>query len=613
MGFFSGLDADQYDRQYSDLYLFGRLWDYVKSHQRSVWGIVVMGLLIAFGLSLVPILTAEIVSALEAGNSMDLVVFLMIGLTVAVLSRYFANWVMRRLLANVIGEMIARMRKDAFHAAINRDMAFFDENKTGKLISRITSDTEEFAQVFTFSFQIIAELIQLVFLIGVLLWRSPRLTLYLFGFMPIVLILALLFRWLARGVTRQGTRAMAAVNDNIQESVSGISVAKNFRQEASMYEMFTAVNLLSYRTNLKRGFVLALVFPVFNATAGFAIATLLYFGAQQVLVGAIGLGAWFLFMQATDRYWFPIINLTSYWSQFQQALSDLERIFALIDAENTVNQTGDQSAEGVQGHISFNHVDFSYSGGAPWVLKDFSLDISQGESIALVGHTGAGKSSIIKLITRFYEFQGGDILIDGTNMRDFNLNSYRARLGLVPQAPFLFSGTIRDNIRYGRPDVSDDEIESIAYRIGDGEWLENMPDKLNTLVGERGSQLSMGQRQLVSLMRVLVQKPAIFILDEATASIDPFTETQIQEALDLILKQSTSILIAHRLSTVRSADRIIVLRQGEIIEQGDHDGLMAQNGHYAELYNTYFRHQSLNYVETSRKLLRDEVLKGLED
>jgi ATP-binding cassette subfamily B protein len=206
------------------------------------------------------------------------------------------------------------------------------------------------------------------------------------------------------------------------------------------------------------------------------------------------------------------------------------------------------------------------------------------------------------LIARFYEFQGGRLLIDGRDIRTLDLGQYRRQLGIVSQAPFLFAGTVADNIRYARPDASQFEIEALARRIGDGEWLETLPEGLETQVGERGGRLSMGQRQLVSLMRVLVQHPAIFILDEATASIDPFTESQIQQALDLILSETTSILIAHRLSTVRAADRIIVVRQGRIIEQGDHSRLMARGGHYAELYDTYFRHQSLEYIERIRQM-----------
>jgi ATP-binding cassette subfamily B protein len=300
-----------------------------------------------------------------------------------------------------------------------------------------------------------------------------------------------------------------------------------------------------------------------------------------------------------DRFWFPVTNLSAFWSQFQQGLAAAERVFALMDVDSAVIQTDTQPVSDLQGEIIFDHVSFRYS-EQEQVLRDFSLTIAPGESIALVGHTGAGKSSIIKLIARFYEFQEGEIFVDGRNIRTFDLESYRRQLGIVSQIPFLFAGTVAENIRYGRPEVSDAEIEAMAGRIGEGEWLETLPDGLNSEVGERGRRLSMGQRQLVALTRVLVQDPRIFILDEATASVDPFTESQIQQALDLIMEGRSSIIIAHRLSTVKSADRIIVLQQGQIMEQGSHRQLLNQGGHYAELYDTYFRHQSLKYVNREK-------------
>jgi ATP-binding cassette subfamily B protein len=248
------------------------------------------------------------------------------------------------------------------------------------------------------------------------------------------------------------------------------------------------------------------------------------------------------------------------------------------------------------GEITFDDVSFAYQTGEQ-VLDHFTLHIPAGQSVALVGHTGAGKSSIIKLIARFYEFQSGQILVDGHDIRTFDLEQYRTHLGIVNQVPFLFDGTVADNIRFGRPDATDEEILAMARRVGEGEWLETLPEGLQSDVGERGSRLSMGQRQLVALTRVLVQEPQIFILDEATASVDPFTESQIQQALELIMSNTTAIIIAHRLSTVRSADRIIVLQRGRIIEEGSHEALLEAGGHYAQLYDTYFRHQSLDYIE----------------
>jgi len=249
-----------------------------------------------------------------------------------------------------------------------------------------------------------------------------------------------------------------------------------------------------------------------------------------------------------------------------------------------------------EGDIDFRQVSFSYT-EREVVLPDFSLHIRPGETVALVGHTGAGKSSIGKLITRFYEFQGGQILIDGRDIRRLNLGQYRQQIGLVPQDPFLFDGSVADNIRYGRPEATREDVERAARAISGGKWLDALPSGLDTAVGERGGSLSMGQRQLVALARVVLKDPAIFILDEATASVDPFTEAQIQEGLEDLMRDRTAIVIAHRLFTVRRADRIIVMRDGRIIAQGTHDQLMAEGGHYAELYNTYFRHQSLEAID----------------
>jgi len=310
-------------------------------------------------------------------------------------------------------------------------------------------------------------------------------------------------------------------------------------------------------------------------------------------------GNWYLFIQGLMMFWFPLTSIASFWSQFQIGLAAGERVFALVDAEPKVIQTDDVKIPAVKGEIVFDHVDFRYNENET-VLADFSMTIKPGEALALVGHTGAGKSSLGKLVARFYEFQGGTIRIDGHDIRSLDLSNYRAHLGVVTQSPFLFDGTVRSNIYYGNPDASEAEVERVAQQIAGGDWLASLPNGLDTEVGERGGSLSMGQRQLVALARVLLQNPSIFILDEATASVDPITEALIQEGLDVVMKNRTSIVIAHRLSTIKNADRIIVLSKGKIIEQGTHDELLQQRGSYAELYNTFFRHQSLKYIEESR-------------
>jgi ATP-binding cassette subfamily B protein len=449
------------------------------------------------------------------------------------------------------------------------------------------------------------QVVQMLILGTVLVRTNLKLSLLLLLFLPAIFGLATGFRSLARRVTKRGMKAMADVNAAIKETISGIAIAKNFRQEGSIFKSFDESNQQSYRVNVQRGFVLSLVFPTLDALSGVFVAILVYVGGLSAARGLVTVGAWYLFIMSLGQFIFPVLNLSAFWAQIQGGLSAAERIFALIDAEPNVVQRETRDVPPLQGKIQFEDIQFRYTDNEP-VLTHFHLLIQPGETLALVGHTGAGKSSIAKLIARFYEFQGGRLLIDGHDIRTFDLAQYRRQLGMVSQVPFLFSGTVADNIRYAASDVSEEEILSMARKIGDGEWMETLPNGMQTEVGERGGRLSMGQRQLVALMRVLMQKPAIFILDEATASIDPFTEWQIQQALNLILKNSTSILIAHRLSTVKAADRIVVMDKGRIIEEGNHNTLLERSGHYAMLYNTYFRHQSLAYVEKAKELIGDD-------
>ncbi len=602
MGFFSGLASEGYDRQYSDRQLVGRILGYFRPFYLRLAFVTLLVMAIAGAGAVTPVVVSQIVDDLHQMVSAS-VVFLLCGLVFAAgLTSWIANWGRRRLVVRMVGNIVLTLRTDAFRAAAEHDLSFYDEYASGKVVSRITSDTQEFGQMVVLVTDLFAQILQALILGVILFTIEWKLALLLIAFLPLVFLLAAVFRKLARQVTRAGMRAMANVNATIKETFSGIAVAKNFRQEASIFAEFDQANQQSYNVNWRRGFVLSMVFPVLNAFGGVATAILVYVGGITAAQGIVSAGAWFLFLQSLDRFFFPVFNLSAFWAQVQQGLSAAERVFALVDAESQVVQVEQRPVPPLRGDIRFEGVCFGYS-EQETVLSDFNLHIRPVENVALVGHTGAGKSSIAKLIARFYEFQQGRILIDGMDIRTLNLTEYRSQLGIVSQTPFLFSGTVAENICYACPDdVIYKEITQIAHQIGDGEWLESLPAGLETEVGERGARLSMGQRQLVSLMRVLVQKPVIFILDEATASIDPFTEWQIQQALNLILANTTSILIAHRLSTVKAADRIIVLEDGKIIEEGNHESLLQHGGHYATLYNTYFRHQSLAYIEQARQL-----------
>ncbi|HEX7620741.1 MAG TPA: ABC transporter ATP-binding protein [Anaerolineales bacterium] len=602
MGFYEGLNEEKYDRQYKDRDLAKRIIGYFTAQHKRVAVIVFVTILLAVITAAQPVIISQGLNTLTTIPSVA--ASILIGGIVFIIgvTDWGLNWARRKLTVRTVGDVVLNLRALAFRAAVEHDLSFYDQFSSGRIVSRINADTSTLGELVTIITDVSAQILNAI-LLGIIIVRTEwRLSLVLFSFLPFIFLMALLFRRMARKVTKSGMQAMADVNSAIKETVSGIAIAKNFRQESGIFETFNTANQTSYRVNVWRGFILALVWPALNALAGIATATLVYAGGLSAAQGAVTIGAWYLFIISLGRFFDPVMNLSAFWSNIQSGLSAAERIFALMDAEPNVVQIEKRDVQKLKGEIRFENVSFRYAENEP-VLIDFSLTIHPGENLAIVGHTGAGKSSLAKLIARFYEFQSGRILIDEADIRTLNLQQYRRQLGIVSQVPFLFSGTVAENIRYACPDpecVTNAEILSMARKIGDGEWLETLPNGLETVVGERGTMLSMGQRQLVALLRVLMQRPAIFVLDEATASIDPFTEWQIQQALNMILAESTSILIAHRLSTVKAADRIIVLEKGRIIEQGSHNGLLQQGGHYASLYNTYFRHQSLAYVEQSR-------------
>jgi len=596
-----GLESDRYDRSYGDVVLVRRIARYFKPHWR---GMLVVALMVVLNSGVdagIPILISEGID-LVTGTSDSTSLWLVVGgvLIFSSLAWVF-NYFRRSVSARVVGDVVLRLREDAFASVTKRDLSFYDEQPSGKIVSRVTSDTQDFSDVVMLVMNLVSEVILVVILFFVLFSVSAHLTLILIALIPVVMAVALSFRRLARTVTQKARRVLAKVNALIQESISGIAIAKNFRQEAAVYRDFQNLNTQTYGVNLIRGWVLNTIIPILDLGAGLGTALLIYYGGIASLSGLVSAGEWFLFVQTMYYFWFPLTSIASFWSQFQDGLSAAERVFSLIDAEPKVVQYANDPVGKLRGSVQFRDVRLTYT-GQEVVLDGFSLAVKPGERVALVGHTGAGKSSLARLIGRFYEFQDGQILIDGREIRSLDLSQYRRRLGIVPQEPFLFSGTVADNIRYTRPDATDDEVAEAARMIADGEWVDDLANGLKTDVGERGARLSMGQRQLVALARVVLADPSILILDEATASVDPFTETHIQEGLEVVMRGRTSIVIAHRLWTVRNVDRIVVLRRGEIIEEGTHDSLLASGGHYAELYETYFRHQSLDYVEQARFL-----------
>ena len=595
MSIMGGLNAEKYDRSYSDWQLVRRIVAYFRPQLGKVGLVALMVTLTSLMATLTPILISRGIDLLGGNPQLQLLIALIATVTVLGILGWTLNFVQQWFSVRAVGNVVLALREDAFRAVMRRDLSFYDQYASGRIVSRVTSDTQDFATVVTLTVDLLSQLVLVVVISVVMLTQNSRLALITLTLGPIVVAIALVFRQLARRAMQQSQRAQATVNATIQETISGIAVAKNFRQESAIYTDFQATNQLAYRVQINRVAVFGSIFPLLNTVSGIGVAVIIYVGGLMAINKSISVGEWYLFVQSLTIFFYPITSIASFWSQFQQGLAASERVFALIDDEPQVVQTAHKPVGKLRGEIVFDKMTFNYSTGRNAVLQDFSLTIPAGETLAIVGHTGAGKSSLVKLMMRFYEFQQGRLLIDGHDIRTLDLGQYRQQLGLVPQVPFLFSGSVADNIRYGRPNATDADVLAAARQLGDGSWLDDLPAGIQTDVGERGAQLSLGQRQLVALARVLLQDPAILLLDEATASVDPFTESQVQVALAIVMRGRTSVIIAHRLSTVRAADRIIVLRDGQIIEEGNHAGLLERGGHYAELYTTYFRHQSLEY------------------
>jgi ABC-type multidrug transport system fused ATPase/permease subunit len=603
MGFIlDGLETEAYDRNYTDRELVSRIVGYFRPYRNQMILVAIMITLNSAAGTAGPILISKAIDLVATNPATEVILLLALGVFLLGAAAWGFNYVQQLFSARVVGNVVLKLREDVFHATVRHDLSFYDEHPSGKIVSRVTSDTQDFSGVVALVMDLLSQVFLVVLLSVWLFTINIWLTLLLLGMTPLAAAIALSFRRVARSVTQRARRVRAKINAQIQESISGIVVAKSFRQEQAIYATFDANNEQAYQVGLRRGLTLNTIFPIMGMASGLGVATLVYAGGLATRGGAVTPGNWYLFMQAVGFFWWPLMNISSFWSQFQDGLSAAERVFALIDAEPKVVQTASEPINHIDGRIHFRDLTFSYTKDEI-VLPGFTLDIHPRETVALVGHTGAGKSSIARLITRFYEFQTGELTIDGRDVRRLDLGQYRRHIGLVPQEPFLFSGTVRDNIRYGRPEATDEQVRQAAMQISRGDWLADLPDGLDTDVGERGANLSMGQRQLVALARVLLKDPAILILDEATASVDPFTEAQIQEGLETIMRDRTAIVIAHRLSTVKHADRTIVMDHGHIIEEGTHDDLMARGGHYAELYNTYFRHQSLEYIESFAELV----------
>ena len=596
-----GLEAEEYDRTYKDRALLRRILTYFSPYKRYMLIVFIFLTISSITTSFVPFITSAAINSIEVSTDITYLVFLIVLIFTFNILSFLFNYYRQINSAKAIANVVLDLRGDATKSILEHDLSFFDKNPIGKIVSRINTDSRDFGQTVDLLIEVISSLVVMILIIILLTIINAILTVYMLLAIPLFFVVALSYRKYARKMTLLGQRALASVNSFVKESFSGIQIAKTFRQELKLYDQFSEVNTQSYKVNLKRAFILNAIFPTLGIVQGVITTILVYLGGNFLIFNTINVGEFNMFLQSLNLLFFPLLTIASFWPQFQSGLSASERIFAIIDTPPVVIQTDNIIPGKLKGEIEFKNLTFEYEKNMK-IFDSFNLKIKPGEALAIVGHTGAGKSSLASLLARFYEFQKGDILVDGISIKKYNLKEYRKQIGIIPQVPFLWADTVENNINYGCSSASCDDVISALDKAGGAEWVDSLSEGLNTLVGERGSLLSMGQRQLVAFARVLLENPSILILDEATASVDPFTETRIQEALEKTIAGRTSIIIAHRLWTVRHVDRIIVLDKGKIIEEGNHENLMKRKGYYADLYNTYFRHQSLKYIEEMGKV-----------
>jgi len=582
----------------SDGALVVRMFQYVVKHRgRTV--LMLLAILATTALNLIPpLLYADVIDTYIPNLDTTGLTVVAFGFLFVILGTYVAQAAQSYMIDWLFGRMEYEIRRDIFSHLQKLSLSFYSDQEIGGIVSRATNDVDKISDLIASGiFTTTADLLTLFGIIVILLSLNIELSLIVLSIIPVIALWMFLWGRHIRNAFRKTRRSIASVSSRLEESVSGIKEIQSNSKEEETKREFEEVNESNRLANIQAGRIMSVFYPTVNLFTVIGQALVLWFGGIDVIGGTVTIGTLFIFMSYITRFFQPIQDLSNIWNSVQSALAAAERVFGLMDAPISVAEKPNAIELGpIEGKINYNHVSFGY-GQDHMVLKDINLAIEPNTTVAFVGPTGTGKTTLVNLLYRFYDPLEGNITVDGVDIKDVKLNSLRSHMGIVLQEPFLFNGSIMDNIRYSRPNANENEVIDVSKSIGAHGFISNLPEGYMTEVSERGGRLSVGQRQLVSLARALIADPRILVMDEATSSVDASTELVIQDAMDKLLKNRTSIVIAHRLSTVRNADMIVVVENGRIVEKGRHETLLANNGLYKRLYDMQFETGSSQEVD----------------
>lgn len=581
--------ADSVSGKAFDFSLFKRIMKYTNPYKGVFYFTTFIGIVLAFVALIRPVLIQKTIDENIKnfdGQGLLMMTLILIGfLLLESVFEYFFNF-----LGNLLGQNVIRdLRNQVFKHVLEFKLQYFDKTPIGQLVTRTVSDIETIAEMFSGGILvIIGDLLKIATIIIYMLYKQWDLALITLLPIPILFLATSVFKKAIKKAFQEVREEVAKLNTFVQEHITGMSIVQVFNREKVEMEKFAEINKNHRDANIKTVWAYSVFFPVVEILSAASIALMVWYGFKEVIVQHTTPGVIFSFILFIYMLYRPIRQLADRFNTLQMGMVSSERVFKLLDTNSSIENNGTQTAKELIGNIEFKNVWFAYNND-DWVLKDISFNIKKGEALALVGATGAGKSSIINLIGRYYAINKGEILIDGINIKDIELNLLRKHISVVLQDVFLFSDTIYNNITLYSPDVTEEQVIDAAKKVGSHDFIRQLPGGYQYNVKERGALLSAGQRQLISFIRAYVHQPEILILDEATSSIDSESEALIQHATEVLTKDRTSIIVAHRLSTIKNATKILVIDKGEIVEEGSHNELINKSGYYKKLYDYQFK------------------------